>query len=58
MLESLFNKIVIATLLKQDSSTGISCEICAIFKNPLLHRTPSVVAFENVLSAGVFVDAV
>ena len=36
MLESLFNKVLglrSETLLKRDSNTGVSCEICEIFKN-------------------------
>ena len=37
----LFNK---AAKLKKDSSTGVSCEICEIFKNTSSYRTPPVAA--------------
>ena len=34
-----------ATLLKRDSNTGVSCEICKIFKNTFFNSTLSVAAF-------------
>ena len=36
-----------ATLLKIDSSTIVSCEICKIFQNIYFYRTPPVVASIN-----------
>ena len=46
MLESLFNKVAglrPATLLKRDFNICVfSCEMCEIFKNTFLKRTPPV----------------
>ena len=33
-----------ATLLKRDSNTGVSCELCKIFNNTFCYRTPPVAA--------------
>ena len=47
MLESLFNKVGPANLLKRDSNAGVSCEILEIFKSTFFCRTPLVAASEQ-----------
>ena len=47
MLESLYNEVgnLLKTLLKRDSNTDVSCEICEIFKNTYFEETLRKTAF-------------
>ena len=54
MLESLFNKVAAATLLKRDSSTVFSYEICEIFKNTYFEEHLQTTASDSTIDRDDF----
>ena len=56
-LESLFNKVaglkaLLKILLKRDSNTGVSCEICKIFKNTYFEEHLRTTVRPALITAG------
>ena len=57
MLESLFNKVANlspANLLKRDSRTGVSCQVCEIFGNTYFEESLRTTALEEIPLLEIF----